>query len=75
MDFTDAEPVFSGFTLTADMRTAYGGRCLLTLGLLESQVVSVTHTNRGDDIPIISIRRATKHEARFYFSQVTINPA
>ena len=49
---------------------AYGERRFLTLGLLEDQLVSVTHTERGDDIRIISIRRATKHEACFYFSQV-----
>jgi uncharacterized DUF497 family protein len=72
IDFADAERVFCGFTLTAeDTRVAYGERRFLTLGLLEDQVVSVTHTERGDDIRIISIRTATKHEARFYFSHVT----
>jgi uncharacterized DUF497 family protein len=40
------------------------------LGLLADQVVSVAHTERGDLIRIISIRKATKHEARFYFSQI-----
>jgi uncharacterized DUF497 family protein len=60
-----------GFTLTAeDTREAYGERRFLTLGLLEDQVVSIAHTERGEDIRIISIRKATKHEARFYFSQV-----
>ena len=49
---------------------AYGERRFLTLGLLQDQVVSVTHTERGDDIHIISIRSATKHEACFYFSQI-----
>ena len=49
---------------------AYGERRFLTLGLLQDQAVSVTHTERGDDIHIISIRSATKHEACFYFSQV-----
>jgi len=38
---------------------------------VEDQVVSVTHTERGEEIRIISIRKATKHEARFYFSQIT----
>jgi uncharacterized DUF497 family protein len=49
----------------------YAEHRFLTLGLLEDQVVSVAHTERGDEIGIISIRKATKHEARFYFSQVT----
>ena len=43
----------------------------LTLGLLEDQVVSVTHTERGGKIRLISIRKATKHETRIYFSQIT----
>jgi len=48
----------------------YGERRFLTLGLLADQVVSVVHTERDDDVRIISIRKATKHEALFYFSQV-----
>ena len=71
IDFVNAERIFSGFTLTAeDSREAYGERRFLTLGLLEDQVVSVAHTERGENIRIISIRKATKHEALFYFSQV-----
>jgi uncharacterized protein len=72
IDFRDAPKIFRGFTLTAeDDREAYGERRFLTLGLLEDQVVSVAHTERGEDIRIISIRKAAKHEARFYFSQIT----
>jgi uncharacterized protein len=48
--------------------TEKGG--FLRSGLLEDQVMSVTHTERGNDIRIISIRKATKHEARYYFSQI-----
>jgi uncharacterized DUF497 family protein len=32
-------------------------------------VVSVTHTERAGEVRIISIRKATKTEARFYFSR------
>lgn len=72
IDFADAEKIFRGLTFTVeDDREAYGEQRFLTLGLLEDQVVSVTHTERGEEIRIISIRKATKHEARFYFSQVT----
>jgi hypothetical protein len=75
IDFADAEEIFSGFTLSvADTRQVYGEQRLLTLGLLQDQVVSVTHTERGDDIRIISIRKATKHEARYYFSQIFDEP-
>lgn len=72
IDFADAEKIFRGVTFTAeDTREDYGGQRFLTLGLLEDQVVSVAHTEQGDEIRIISIRKATKHEARFYFSQFT----
>ena len=58
-------------SLQRDTRESYGEPRFLTLGLLvEDQVVSVTHTERGDDIRIISIRKATKYEARYYFSQI-----
>jgi uncharacterized DUF497 family protein len=51
IDFVDAEKIFAGVTLTAeDTREAYGETRFLTLGLLEDQVVSVTHTEQGDDV-------------------------
>jgi uncharacterized DUF497 family protein len=72
IDFADAARIFRGVTVTAeDDREAYGERRFLTLGLLEDQVVSVVHTELGQETRIISIRKATKHEARFYFSQIT----
>jgi uncharacterized DUF497 family protein len=72
IDFADAATIFRGITVTAeDDREAYGERRFLTLGLLEDQVVSVAHTERGQEIRIISILKATKHEARFYFPQIT----
>jgi len=72
IDFADAERIFRGVTFTAeDTREDYGEQRFLTLGLLEDQVVSVAHTEQGEEIRIISIRKATKNEARFYFSQVT----
>ena len=71
IDFRDAENIFRGFTFTAeDTREAYGERRYLTLGLLHDQVASVTRAERGEDIRIISIRKATKNEARYYFSQI-----
>jgi uncharacterized DUF497 family protein len=71
IDFADADKIFRGLTFTAeDDREIYGERRYLTLGPLDDQVVSVTHTERGEEIRIISIRKATKHEARFYFTQI-----
>jgi hypothetical protein len=72
IDFADAEKICAGLTLTAEDRSAdYDEQRFLTLGLLEDQVVSVAHTERNENIRLISIRKATKHEARFYFSQLS----
>ena len=72
IDLIDAEKIFRGFTLTAeDRREAYGEQRFLTLGMLEDLPVSVTHTERGGSIRIISIRKASIREARYYFSQIT----
>jgi uncharacterized DUF497 family protein len=71
IDFVDAPVIFARYTVTAeDAREAYGEQRFLTLGLLHGEVVSVAHTPREDNDHIISIRKATKLEARFYFSQV-----
>ena len=45
-------------------------KTLPPVGLLAGQVVHMTYTERGDDLHVISLRKATKHEANFYFSQV-----
>jgi len=73
--FAEAANVFREFTLTAeDNREAWGEQRFLILGQLEHQVVSVRHTERDDQIRTISIRKATKHEARFYFTQIFDQP-
>lgn len=71
IDFADAGTIFTGYTVTAeDTREGYGEQRFLTLGLLQAEVVSVTHTPGKNDDRIISIRKATKHETRFYYSQI-----
>ncbi len=71
IDFADAGTIFAGYTVTAeDTREGYGEQRFLTLGLLQAEVVSVTHTPRKNDDRVISIRKATKHETRFYYSQI-----
>ncbi|MBI5116284.1 BrnT family toxin [Candidatus Poribacteria bacterium] len=71
IDFADAGRIFAGYTVTAeDTRESYQEQRFVSLGLLHGVVVSVTYTERGDKIRIISIRKATKHETHYYFSQV-----
>jgi uncharacterized protein len=72
IDFRDADAIFDNPTVTAeDTRMPYREQRLVTLGVLNGVVVSMTYTERKDDIRIISIRKALKHEARFYVSQIS----
>ena len=71
LDFADARAIFAGHTAKIeDFRANYGERRFLSFGLLEGRVVVIAHTERGDAIRIISMRKASKHERRSYFSQV-----
>ena len=70
LDFSDCESVFDGPIMTReDDRLAYGEQRINLLGLLAGQVVHMTYTERTEDLHVISLRKATKHEARCYFSQ------
>ena len=71
LDFVDAPRVFEGLTFTyEDDRFDYGEQRFVTLGLLAGVTVSIAHTETNDEIRIISFRKATDREARFFFSQV-----
>ncbi len=70
-DFIGCEQVFDGPVATReDDRLHYGEQRINLLGWLAGQVVRMTYTERGDGIRVISLRKATKHETREYFSQV-----
>ena len=72
IDFLEAESILDGPTVTAeDTRQAYGEQRFITLGVLNGVVVSMTYTERNDDMRIISIRKALRHETRFYISQIS----
>ena len=71
IDFRDAEAIFDGPMVTVeDTREDYGEPRYVALGLLEGIVVSLVYAERNDRIRVISIRKALKHEARFFFSQI-----
>jgi hypothetical protein len=71
IDFSDAPAIFEGPLVTVeDTREDYGEARYVALGLLADIVVSLVYTERGDQVRIISIRKALKHEARFFFSQI-----
>jgi len=70
-DFVDAEEVFLGLTYTyEDDRFSYAERRFVTLGLLRGNVVSLVHTEEGDHIHVISMRKATKREREIYFQSI-----
>ena len=73
IDFAEAEKVFGGITDTvSDDRFSYGERRFITFGFLGNDVVTIAHTESEDseEIRIISMRKATKHEAIAFFQKI-----
>ena len=71
IDFRDAAKIFDGPLVTVeDTRENYGEPRFIALGLLDGLVVSFVYTEREDQIRIISIRKAMKHETRFFLSKI-----
>ncbi|WP_083235025.1 BrnT family toxin [Candidatus Marithrix sp. Canyon 246] len=63
--------IFDGYTISfEDDRISYGEQRFVTLGMLQSRVVATVHTERDNNIRIISIRKATKYEERNYYSKI-----
>jgi uncharacterized DUF497 family protein len=52
-----------------DDRRVYGEERFILLGLYGHEVLYVAYTERGDNIRIISVRRATKDEKDNYYRQ------
>jgi uncharacterized protein len=69
VDFAIAQDFLSGVTVTfEDTRANYGESRYQTLGLYQGVVVRlVVHTPRQDVDHIISIRKADKHEQKYYW--------
>jgi uncharacterized DUF497 family protein len=73
LDFVGCESVLDSPVITQeDDRLTYGEQRINLIGLLSGQVVHMTYTERGDDLHVISLRKATKHEARHYFSRIDL---
>ena len=71
-DFVDANEIFDGVTFTyEDDRISYGEQRFVTLGSLRGNVVSIVHTEQGDHIRVISMRKATKRECEIYFQNIS----
>jgi uncharacterized DUF497 family protein len=67
LDFAGADAIWDNFTVTReDIRERYGEKRLVTFGLLKERVVALVHTDRYDDMHVISLRKAEPHETRYY---------
>ena len=68
LDFVGCESIWDNFTITReDIRHAYGEKGLVTFGIWEGDAVVMAHTERRTGPHIMSLRKAEKHEARYYF--------
>ena len=71
LDFTDAQNVFSGPTFTfEDKRFNYGEQRLVTIGLLDVNVVVIAHTETEKEVRIISMRKANKYEQKIFLENL-----
>jgi len=67
VSFETAARIFDDPTLeTVDDRYDYGETRIAALGLVETTVLYVVYTIRGDTCRIISARKASRHERRAY---------
>ncbi|WP_309684614.1 BrnT family toxin [Polaromonas sp.] len=71
LDFTGCDAIWDHFTITReDKRQDYGEARLVCFGLLAGVVVVMVYTERSRGVHVISLRKAEKHETRYY-RQVT----
>ncbi len=68
LDFVGSDAIWDNFTITReDAREDYGEKRMVTFGILNGEVVVLVHVDRDDDMHVISLRKAEKYEARYYF--------
>ena len=66
--FEGSEAIWDNFTVSReDLREDYGEKRMVTFGLLNGEVVVLVHIERQEDMHVISLRKAEKYEARYYF--------
>lgn len=67
LDFARAVEVFGGWHYTArDLRQEYEEERFITVGLLDSRMVVMVWTPRGDARRIVSMRKANEREQARY---------
>ncbi len=72
IDFIGSEEIFDGYTVTfEDDSVDYYEQRFVSFGMFQKRIVAVVHTEKNENIRIISIRKATKHEERYYYATIT----
>ena len=67
LDFVGCDAIWDHFTVTReDRRQDYGEARQVCFGLLAGEVVVLVYTERSRGTHVISLRKAEKHEARYY---------
>ena len=67
-----SEEIFDGYTVTfEDDSVDYYEQRFVSFGMFQERIVAVVHTEKNENIRIISIRKATKHEERYYYATIT----
>ena len=70
IDFADAVTIFEKFVNTVPSKnTDCGEQRLVTTGMLNGREITVVHTRRGDNLRIISARRARVEERIAYHEE------
>jgi uncharacterized protein len=73
LDFEGCEAVFDNPVVAwDDDRLAYGELRINLLGWLNGIVVHMTYTEREDDFHVISLRKAVKHEIKYFIEQISL---
>jgi uncharacterized protein len=72
LDFVGCEAIFDHPVVAwDDDREAYGEQRINLLGWLEGFLVHMTYVERGDQVHVVSLRRAEKHEIRRYVQAIS----
>jgi len=75
LDFVGCAALFDGPVITwDDTREAYGELRINLLGFLNGVVVHMTYTERGENLHVISLRKAEKHEIRYFARGLSNKP-
>ena len=70
IEFRDARKIFFDFHIIIPSKQERGEKRELAIGLLAGREITVVYTWRGNEIRLISARRARKDEREIYWSKV-----